>query len=86
LNDSLSFLETGRITSDGHSLLFFLGGEERRRFEFDDPVELEKDIVFNRHGLTAGGQVVIPYARDRKYVILVMKPWGRVRLERLLEQ
>jgi len=85
-NDSLSFLETGRVTADGNTLLFLLGGQERGRFSFDYPVELERDIVFNRHGLTGGGVVVIPYSRDRKYSIVVEEPWGKVRLERWIEK
>ena len=85
-NDSLSFLEAGRVTTgDGGALLFFLGSEERQRFEFDEPVELRADIVFNRHGLTNGGELTITYSRDRKYIIQVEKPWGRVRLQRILE-
>lgn len=86
-NDSLSFLETGRITIDGDfTLLFLLGGRERQRFEFDEPVQLEADIFFNRHGLTDGGALVIPYSRNRQYLILVEKPWGRVRLQRVTDQ
>ncbi len=85
-NDSLSFLETGRISAGDNALLFFLGGQERNRFAFDLPVELDKEIVFNRHGLTRGGRVVVPYSRSRKYVIIVAEPWGQVRLERWLEK
>jgi hypothetical protein len=86
-NDSLSFLETGRISTDGDStLLFFLGSQERQRFEFDEPIQLEADIFFNRHGLTEGGELIIPYSRKRTYLILVEKPWGRVRLQRVTDQ
>ncbi len=76
---AISYIKIGEIEREGSDLVFYLDNREIDRINLPGVRLPRGSIYFNRSGITAGGEIIVPFSRN--YRIIVEEMSGKVRLE-----
>jgi hypothetical protein len=76
---AISYMKIAEITAKAKHLVFYLDHREINRIYVPELKGFSNSIIFNRHGITGGGVLVLKY--NRTYRIVIEEISGKIHVE-----
>jgi hypothetical protein len=76
---AISYMKLGEIAEERRDLVFFLDHREINRIQVPELTGFTNSIIFNRHGITSGGVLVLKF--NRTYRIVIEEISGNIHVE-----